>query len=63
MRYRIILDQVMEMYYVTVITWEPDGLTLQKRTDHYQVEIEPDKVDQLPIILRRLSFKVDSSQF
>jgi hypothetical protein len=63
MRYRIILDQVMEQFYVTVITWEPDGLHLEKRTTHYQFEVSPEQMTNLPIILRRLSLKMDADQF
>jgi hypothetical protein len=62
MRYRIILDQVMEQFYVTVITWEPDGMSLQKHTTHYQFEVSPEQMNNLPIILRRLSLKMDADQ-
>ena len=62
MRYRVTLDQVMETFYATVITWEPDGLKMEKATKHYSFEVPEAKTNDLPVILRRLSFLVDTSQ-
>jgi branched-subunit amino acid aminotransferase/4-amino-4-deoxychorismate lyase len=63
MRYRITLDQVWEIYYVTVTTWEPDGTTISKSTRRYQVDAKTEGFNPLPVVLRRLSLELDASQF
>lgn len=63
MRYRIILDQVMMTWYATIISWEPDGLTLQKATKRLSFDVHPDYPDNMSIILARLARAIEESQF
>jgi hypothetical protein len=61
MRYRITLEQVMTTWYATVKTWEPDGLTLTTRTEHYSFPVKVDSPDDLVIALFSLAREVAST--
>jgi len=62
MRYRITLEQVMTTWYAVVTTWEPDGLTLQKRTEHYSFPVQVDRPDDLMLALSSLEVEIASSR-
>ena len=61
MRYRVVLEQVMTTWYVTVTTYEPDGLTIQKRTSQYSFPAHETRPDDLVTALDQLSLAIGIS--
>jgi hypothetical protein len=61
MRYRLTLEQIMTTWYVTVTTWEPDGLTLVKTTKHYSFPVKVDRPDDLVLALSSLEMEMIQS--
>jgi hypothetical protein len=62
MRYRLVLDQVMETWYATVISWEPNGLTVEKHTKHYSFDATNNNLEDLYILLVNMAGALRESQ-
>jgi len=62
MRYRIVAEQVMTTWYVTVTLFEPDGLAISKSKRQYSFACHPTHPDDLVILLLALTREVGPSQ-
>lgn len=61
MRYRVTIEQVMTTWYATVTTWEPDGLSLSKRVQHFSFPVQVDNPYDFGLVLSSLEVELFAS--
>ena len=62
MRYRIVSEQVMTTWYVTITTFEPDGSEIVKSKRSYSFPCHENQPNDLFIFLQQLAREVIESQ-
>jgi len=62
MRYRIVAEQVMTTWYVTITLLEPDGMQMVKTKSQYSFDAHETHPDDLVILLLSLAREVGPPQ-
>jgi len=45
----------METWYVTLISWEADGMTIERHTEHFSFDVSNENLEDFYILLINLA--------